>query len=61
LMNIEMVVIVLGFLGAFIIGAIPGAYLGGKISKHIPVKILKGFLALLISGTALKMWISIFN
>jgi len=46
---------------AIIIGAIPGAYLGGKMSKHIPVKILKGFLALLISGTALKMWISIFN
>ncbi|MFZ5945883.1 MAG: sulfite exporter TauE/SafE family protein [Bacillota bacterium] len=44
---------------AIVIGAIPGAYFGGKVSKHIPAKLLKVILAFLISGTALKMWISI--
>lgn len=42
-----------------IIGAIPGAYFGGKVSKHLPIKLIKGFLAILISGTALQMWVNI--
>ncbi|KUO52673.1 MAG: hypothetical protein APF76_14375 [Desulfitibacter sp. BRH_c19] len=45
---------------AIIIGTVPGAYLGGSVSKYIPVKVLKGFLAILISATALKMLISVF-
>ncbi|MFZ7104023.1 MAG: sulfite exporter TauE/SafE family protein [Peptococcaceae bacterium] len=44
---------------AIILGAMPGAYLGGKISKYIPIKALKGILAILITGTAIKMWMNI--
>ncbi|MBZ4654079.1 MAG: hypothetical protein JG781_1418 [Peptococcaceae bacterium] len=44
---------------AIIIGALPGAYLGGKVSKIVPVKILKVLLALLISTSAVKMWLNL--
>jgi hypothetical protein len=44
---------------AIILGAIPGAGLGSKISKLVPVKAIKFLLALLISGSALKMWFNI--
>jgi len=41
------------------LGAIPGARLGGKISSLVPVKAIRLLLAVLISGSALKMWINI--
>ncbi|SMB87403.1 Sulfite exporter TauE/SafE [Desulfonispora thiosulfatigenes DSM 11270] len=44
---------------AIIIGAIPGANLGSKISNKVPAKTLKLLLALLISGSAIKMWLNI--
>ncbi|KJS87178.1 MAG: hypothetical protein JM58_05070 [Peptococcaceae bacterium BICA1-8] len=44
---------------AITIGAFPGARLGGKLSKFIPEKTLKIILAVLICGSAIKMWIDI--
>lgn len=46
---------------AIISGAIPGANLGGRMSKYVPAYYIKLLLALLISGSAIKMWISILN
>lgn len=51
--------IVWGLALAITLGAIPGANLGGRMSKHVPAYYIKLFLALLISGSAIKMWINI--
>ena len=44
---------------AITLGAFPGARLGGKLSKFIPEKTLKIILAVLICGSAIKMWVDI--
>ncbi|KTE90739.1 hypothetical protein AT727_24045 [Desulfitobacterium hafniense] len=44
---------------AIILGAIPGANFGSKVSKYVSNFYIKLLLALLISASAIKMWIDI--
>lgn len=41
---------------ALVLGAFPGAQLGGRLSKRVNVEVLRWLLTLLIAATALKMW-----
>jgi uncharacterized membrane protein YfcA len=40
---------------AVVIGTIPGARLGGLFSHRVPVKLLRRFLAVIISYAAIRM------
>lgn len=44
---------------AIIIGAVPGARIGSKLSNKVPEKTLKLLLAILITASAIKMWMNI--
>lgn len=44
---------------ALVIGAIPGAQFGGVFGKRVKVKTLRLMLAVIISLTALKLWLEI--
>lgn len=42
---------------AFGVGGLAGAYLGARLQKHVPQRLLKGFLGLLLLGLALRyLW-----
>jgi uncharacterized membrane protein YfcA len=46
---------------ALLIGAIPSARLGGVVGKKTKTQYLKWILALIIIGTAVKIWMDIFS
>jgi len=39
---------------SFGLGGLIGAYLGARLQKHVPQRVLKGFLALILAGLALR-------
>jgi len=41
---------------ALVVGALPGAHLGARLSRLVPVRHLARLLGLLIAGIAAKMW-----
>jgi len=41
---------------ALVVGALPGAHLGARLSRLVPVRLLARLLGLLIAGIAAKMW-----
>jgi uncharacterized membrane protein YfcA len=41
---------------ALVIGTVPGAQIGGKISKKTNTKYLRFFIAIIIAITGLRMW-----
>ena len=46
--------------GVMLLGAIPMARVGGMVSKKTDTRYLRWLLALIISGTAIKVWTDIF-
>lgn len=41
---------------ALVVGALPGAHVGARLSRLVPVRLLARLLGLLIAGVAAKMW-----
>jgi len=44
---------------ALVVGALPGAHLGARLSRLMPVRLLARLLGLLIAGIAAKMWVDL--
>jgi uncharacterized protein len=44
---------------AVVIGSLPGAPLGARVSRRAPIGLLRGILAALVTATAVRVWIDV--